>query len=184
MPNVISVLVALALLGPSPADSSKWSEAPRARTSRLDFLRRELSDALAVPLDERRRLPPRMLVMRGCSGSTFVLRTLKDILRRADISALPTVYELLHEEKNPYFHRAIGMHGAMTIIHARAVRRNMSLVFKAEPSLLLASRSTCTVRTLVDLGTRAVQAWRHNVLDYVVSENVVLLCAQHAAPCP
>jgi hypothetical protein len=116
---------------------SQVAQAPPFKSSaaRLAYLKRELALARQVPKQELRRLPSRIIVAPGCSGSTFVMSFIQRILAKA---AVPGVllkadagkYELLHADKNPFFDPAIGWAGAMAIMHARAVRANSTLLFK------------------------------------------------------
>lgn len=72
-------------------------------------------------------------------------------------------------QKNMFFHEKVGMHGALRIMHARTVRANLSLLFKAEPNLLLTNRANAQAKALIaDLGARVVLAWRQNSLDRLV----------------
>lgn len=173
--SLLSMAMALCAADVSHAVDTVAPRASSGSDGRVEFLKRELEWARKLPAAERRRLPPCILVMKGCSGSTFILASIIRILRKAGVPVASSPFELLHQDKNAFYHPAIGMHGALRIWHARAVRANQSLVFKAEPTLLLASAANKrAARELIgDLGARIVLVWRKNSLDRLVSSRTL-----------
>jgi len=127
---------------------------------------------------------PRVLVVNGCSGSTFVMKVARRLFLAHGLTVYGWEYELLNPAKNPFFNRsAVQKHGtsaatarALEAIHDDATRRRSVLLFNGAPGYL----SEAVAAVLRKRDARLVHAWRRNVLDTLVCE--VRDCFAHTTP--
>lgn len=127
---------------------------------------------------------PRVLVVNGCSGSTFVMKVARRLFLAHGLQVYGWEYELLNPTKNPFFNRsAVQKHGttaatarALEAVHEDAQLRRSVLLFNGAPGYL----SEAVASVLRRREALLVHAWRRNVLDTLVCE--VRDCFAHTTP--
>ncbi|KAJ1632975.1 hypothetical protein T492DRAFT_984327 [Pavlovales sp. CCMP2436] len=148
----------------------------RSPSEKAAYLQAEHAAVLTRPLKRAaRRWPeirPAILVMTGCSGSTWISRMLRLMLLKAGVRVTRGhKNELMHPEKNPFYTPGLGIGGALTLMQARAYDANQTLFFKAEPNYLLGPQGLKpSVAALLAMHPRVVLAWRANELDTMVCQ--------------
>ncbi|KAJ1631490.1 hypothetical protein T492DRAFT_839118 [Pavlovales sp. CCMP2436] len=148
-----------------------WHLPPfRSPSEKAAFLRAEHAAVLAQRAAMRQpAIRPAMLVMAGCSGSTWISTTLRRMLSRGAGVTLGHKYELMQPKQNRFYTPELGIGGALTLMHARAVAANYTLFFKAHPRSLIGPHGLKpSVAALLALHPRVVLAWRENELDQMV----------------
>jgi len=117
--------------------------------------------------------PPPLLVvlMEGCSGSTFVIGHSKSVAECLGYKAYPSKYELFKEDKNRWYKQAEADGGgwteALNAMAQDASRGNATIVINAD-FWSGSDISPLLTDSMHDLDTPFVVAYRRNVLDLAI----------------
>eukprot|EP00928_Gymnodinium_smaydae_P008381 TRINITY_DN13055_c0_g1_i1.p1 TRINITY_DN13055_c0_g1~~TRINITY_DN13055_c0_g1_i1.p1 ORF type:complete len:344 (-),score=95.87 TRINITY_DN13055_c0_g1_i1:225-1256(-) len=116
---------------------------------------------------------PRMLVMLGCSGSSFLLKMAGKLLEAHGGTAKTpggemAAGEIMKPIANPYYSAAKGMAKAMEDANAAAQKEQATLVFKEQGAQSQFFRDAAP--TLLKMNTYVVHGYRANALDRMVCQ--------------
>lgn len=110
---------------------------------------------------------PRMLVMSGCSGSSFLLNMASGLLEAHGAAVnTPGGGELTKPSQNPFYKPSAGMGVAMEAAYASALQSNATLVFKEQGAR--SSFFQDSTPLLLKLNTYVVHGFRENAIDRMV----------------
>jgi len=104
---------------------------------------------------------PRVLVMPGCSGSTYVQKTARELLRRHGYTVAPAAFEICNPKTNAKYTKSKGMGQALHEMHRAFTKRQQTMVFKCD------MKDSKTRTALKNMGAHFVFAHRSNILDYM-----------------
>lgn len=140
-----------------------WRQAPYARAPGTA----EQSPSGIGLVHGRPDLAPRAIIMHGCSGSTFALRTLRMLVGNTTaVKVAGGAFELLRPKFNKYYSATHSTTRAFRESYAHAAELGHTLIFKADTFEL----TTSMAKTFHRLGVRSVFAWRANALDEMVCQ--------------
>jgi hypothetical protein len=161
---------------PPPANSSDNDVLVSNTTDELA----SSSNATGAATAQSKDMLPRMLVMGGCSGSSFIMLVAMKLL---EVHGIPFVWfddtEMLKPEKNKFYTWETGMGSAMKKANEDALSRGGVLAFQAMTNMLTTEGSgeqggqvevtwDDVKDDLKGMGTHVVYAKRENLLDHAV----------------